>query len=215
MKSFQGIVFDLDGVLVDSEPFHKQTWLEALTQFGAELEMNWHEGFVGIPDTETAVGLVSKYSLPTHWENLVELKRDIMKQHASKHVRAFKGVKEGLLGLKGFPKAVATSSSREIAETFLNAAGLMDHFSVIITSNDVANTKPDPACYLEACRSLQLDPATCLALEDSPAGIESAKSAGLYALGISTSFEQSQLARADNIFPSMTDAFFWLKENII
>ncbi len=214
-NGFYGIVFDLDGVLVDSEPFHQRMWAQTIRQFDVDLEKNWFEGFMGTPDTETARGLIARYSLTLGWEELVGLKRDKVKYNAPEYVQPWEGVTEGLALLSGLPQAIATSSSREIAESLLDAAGLTDFFKVVITSNDVVNTKPDPQCYAEACRRLGLDPSVCLALEDSPAGIESAKRAGLYGVGVSTSYGRHQLSRADRVFPSPADAFSWLEGKVI
>jgi HAD superfamily hydrolase (TIGR01509 family) len=134
------------------------------------MEEKWFERFMGTPDTETARGLIAHYSLPSRWEDLVDIKRDKLINITGENVSAFDGAKEGLAGLAGFPISIATSSSRDIAESLLDAAGLKNFFKVIITSDDVLKTKPDPECYLEACRRIGLDPSVCLAVEDSPAG---------------------------------------------
>jgi HAD superfamily hydrolase (TIGR01509 family) len=213
MNSFQGIVFDLDGVLVNSEPFHLRMWEETISQFDVVVEENWSDRFIGTPDTETAMSLITRYSLQARWEDLVNIKRGKIINNSEENIRTFSGVIEGLTGLAGFPKAVATSSSREIAEFFLNAAGLKDFFEVVITSDDVIKTKPDPECYLEACRCIGLDPFLCLAVEDSPAGIESAKRAGLFTAGVSTSYQQHHLDQADRIFSAPADVFSWFGIN--
>jgi HAD superfamily hydrolase (TIGR01509 family) len=85
---------------------------------------------------------------------------------------------------RGIRRAVATSSKRAYAERLIAAHGFLDHFTFIMTGDDVRHGKPDPEIYLESCRRLDLRPDRVIVLEDSPAGVESAKAAGTFAVGV-------------------------------
>ena len=125
----------------------------------------------------------------------------------------FPGVLDGLSALRQkYPIALCTSSSDKDAEAVFSNTGLDQFFETIVTSDRVANLKPDPSPYLLACRELGMNPAQCVALEDSPAGVTAAKRAGLYGIGLTTSKEPEELKGAHIIFPETRQAMDWILE---
>jgi len=211
-KNLKGVVFDLDGVLADTEPLHIEYWKLTMKQHGAHLPEGWFEGLMGYPDAATAQRLASEFGIELDWGSLLDEKRDAVSAAARTVNLAYAGIAEGLEGLGEIPKAVATSSCGQVAEAILAGSGLLEYFSTIVSSDDVDRTKPDPESYLTACRSIELLPEECAAIEDSPAGIEAASRAGLYVIAVCTSYPRENLSAADIIFETPGEAITYLAD---
>ena len=109
----------------------------------------------------------------------------------------------------GYRLAVASSSNAERLDLSLRITGLRPFFEAVVAGDQVANSKPAPDIYLEASAALNVDPASCVAVEDSPAGITSAKAAGMYVVAVNRGFfEPRDIAHADAVVPRLTPAVF-------
>ena len=205
-REIEGIVFDLDGVLADTEPFHVEQWKLTLARHGARLPEGWFNGLMGYPDVMTARLLAEEHRIERGWRTVLEEKRNAVTEGAERIDLSYPGTSEGLERLNGMPKAVATSSCRQVAEAILAGSGLRGYFTAVVSADDVERTKPDPECYLTACRRLRLQPERCAAVEDSPAGIEAAGKAGLYVIAVCTSYPRRELTAADVVFETTKDA---------
>jgi beta-phosphoglucomutase-like phosphatase (HAD superfamily) len=106
---------------------------------------------------------------------------------------------------------MATATPRREAELMLETLGLRSLFRVLLTGDDVRDPKPAPDCYLLAASRLGLDPAGCAAVEDAPFGVRAARAAGLYVLGVTTSFPAERLGEAHRVFSTVPQAIRWLK----
>ncbi len=183
----RAVVFDLDGLMLDTEPGYKAAWQRAAADLGYQLRDSLYHTLIGRsePDSEaeltTAFGkdfsiLEFRSRWTAHWRAQVEEKSI--------------PTKEGLLELLGLleeqhtPFAVATSSDQEKAAFSLHCAGLDHRIPIVISADQVARGKPAPDIFLAAARRLDVDPRECVALEDSDAGVESAVRAGMTALMI-------------------------------
>ncbi|MFW5768540.1 MAG: HAD family hydrolase [Spirochaetota bacterium] len=211
-RNFTGVVFDLDGVLADTEPLHIEHWELTMKRHGTELPAEWFEGLMGYPDAATAQRLASDFGIELDWESLLEHKREAVSEASRTVNLAYAGIAEGLERLGEIPKAVATSSCGQVAEAILSGCGLLEHFSTIVSSDDVERTKPDPESYLTACRRIEQLPHECAAIEDSPAGIEAASRAGLYVIAVCTSYPREKLSAADIIFETPGEAITYLAD---
>ena len=116
---------------------------------------------------------------------------------------AYDGAKVLLDSLTGVPHAVVTSGERPLASARLRQGGMTPP-AMFVTAHDVTNGKPDPEGYLLAATQLGIAPEHCLVIEDAPAGIQAAKTAGMAAIGVATSFDRSMLAAADLIIPAIS-----------
>ncbi len=210
---FLGAVFDMDGVLIDSEPLHARAWSEVLPPLGVPCDEDWFRPWIGVPDTQLVAHLLEAHALPVTREALLEGKRQQYRRILRANLRAFSGVAEGLARLADLPCAVATSSSREDATLALGTLGLVEHFKTLVCWEDVTEHKPAPAPYLLAARRLGIAPEHCVAVEDSPAGVASAKAAGYYVLGLTTSHPAEGLhPHADRTFRTTAQALAWIAE---
>ena len=181
IANVQAVIFDMDGLMIDTEAVAFESWGHVLKTIGIEVPLAVQESMVGLTMVD------SRQILIQHFGD--EKQVDRVMATADEHYQATLDagdfeVKPGLFELLdhierlGLPKAVATSSRRKNADKKLLATGLTERFITVVTSDDVARGKPFPDLYIEAVKRLELDPAACLALEDSAPGIRSAAGAG-------------------------------------
>ncbi len=210
----RGLIFDMDGVLTDTEPLHIVCWQKVLRGFSIVLEKTWYNQYIGISDVQTAKDIFDAYRIAESAEKLLSLKRDTFDSMVRDAVQPFEGVLDELKeGLGAFTLGLATSNTRRTADIILEALGLCDVFTVIVTSDDVAATKPAPDCYTLAAERMGLPASQCIAIEDSPVGIKAAKSAGLTVLAVTTTHGPESLREADLVVQSTVQAIQWVKNN--
>lgn len=188
---YQAILFDFDGVLVDSEPVHFACWREVLAPFGIDLDWETYERLcIGIADRAMLETLCALSSPPLEierlWEQYPRKKarfRECMSQGET--VRA--EVRTLLQSLGRYRMAVVSSSGRAEVEPILRAVGIRELFDAVVCGEDVTRLKPAPDPYRKAAQLLGISKA--LVVEDSPAGIESGKAAGFEVLAVRSAAE--------------------------
>jgi HAD superfamily hydrolase (TIGR01509 family) len=211
------VVFDLDGVVADSEPLHVRAWVEVLGGLGVGVQRIGEPtlaSWVGVPDVEIVGGLVERFGLSLGAGELLERKRAAYRALIPGALAAFPGVAEELASWDGMPLAVATATPRREAELMLQTMGLAGVFRVLVTRDEVKQPKPAPDCYLLAASGLGLDPKQCAAVEDAPYGVRAAREAGMHVLGVTTSYSAQQLGEAHRLFDSVPRAIRWLKARV-
>ncbi len=213
MPNYKGIVFDMDGVLVDTEPVHIEAWNDVFAEFGLNFSHEWFHQWIGISDRNFTAKIVHDYNVPASADTLLQDKRRVFEAKITKNVPAHKGVKELLPMLNRFRLAVATSSNRSGAMLSLKGAGIYDYFQQVITADDVIRHKPNPDCYQKAAESLGLKPSECMGIEDSVSGIKAAKAAGLFVIGVATSLPSHYLTEADLVLENTEGAIKWIMDN--
>jgi len=207
----EGIVFDLDGTLADTEPLHIDTWLVILNNLGLTFDESWMHQWIGFSDRLVAEHVCSHYLKNQSVEGLQQLKQQTYRTRATNEVKLFDQVEDFLKEITQYvPIALATNSSQDDVSAVFQATNLQQHLKVIITANDVSNLKPHPEPYQKAAFQLGLQPSICFALEDSPAGINSAKTAGLLAIGVENSHSSEKLKEADLIFSDTPRALAYM-----
>jgi len=181
----QAVVFDLDGVLLDSE----QVWDEIREQLVRERGGRWHDGaqrdMMGMSSEEWSWYMHDELGLagPPEQINAEVVRR--MQDRYARELPLLPGAVDAVRRLaERWPLGLATSSNRPVIETVLDAAGLRQFFAATVSSEEVARGKPAPDVYLEAARRLGVDPARCVAVEDSHNGIRSARAAGMRVIAI-------------------------------
>ena len=213
----RGVVFDLDGVVADSEPLHVRAWVQALGGLGVSVQEIGEPSlaaWVGVPDVEIVGGLVERFRLPLGAEELLGRKRAAYRELIPEALAAFPGVSEELASWDGVPLAMATATPRREAELMLRTLGLAGVFRVLVTRDEVRRPKPAPDCYLLAASGLGLDPARCAAVEDAPYGVRAAREAGMHVLGVTTSYPAERLGQAHRLFATVPEAIRWLKTRV-
>jgi beta-phosphoglucomutase len=214
---FSGVVFDLDGVIVDSHPLHKLAWREFLSSVGKQVsEADLDFILEGRRRRDILIHFLGNLS-DTEIREYGNKKDEYFRQ-ASSELEPVPGTVELIVKVRkaGLRIAVATSASRHRAQWTLEQLKIADFFEVVVTGDDVVQSKPDPAIYQLAAQRLSISPERLFAVEDSVCGVRSAKSAGLRCLGIG--FEKNVhlllQAGADWVFPSLVGLSISDLENV-
>ena len=181
MPDFQAILFDFDGVLLDSEPVHCACWAEELAALGVTLTWDFYSRHcIGIDDRDMLRRMASQSDPPRDWRDLWALYPAKKERFRRRMIAqpAFHPALDSLLGRLGerYRLAVVSSSACSEIEPLLDAGGLRPHFATVVGGDDVEHHKPAPDPYLLAASRLGITRA--LVLEDSPAGIASGRAAG-------------------------------------
>lgn len=192
-----GVIFDFDGVIADSHAAHMQAWQTLLRSKGKEID-DADLSFVreGAKREEILRHFLGELT-PEQIARYGAEKDKLFQSHAG-GLKLVPGFVEFLLQLDalGLPSAVATSGSRTRVEHALQTFNLGNRFRTVIAAEDVGRGKPDPALFLLAAQSLQVEPNRILVCEDAVAGVEAAKSAGMKCLGIAANGREPMLKQA-------------------
>jgi HAD superfamily hydrolase (TIGR01509 family) len=214
MQEIRAVIFDLDGVLADSEGIHILAWEEIAREYRLPMDRLPLHDWIGYPDTEVVKEVVQVFRLSVTPEDLLEHKRRIFRRLIAERLKPIPGSVEALSGLASLPLGLATSSSRSEAELELRILGIADRFRTVITSDEVRRSKPDPDIYLLAAKRLGVPPHHGVAVEDSSSGVQSARQAGMTVLAVTNSLPAERLTGAHHIFASTPEAVNWIKIRI-
>ena len=212
----EAILFDLDGLMFDSEPHSLAAWEAVLQERGVTLDQLTIDSILGLRIDATARTLIDKYHLPDAVQDLGDAKTGYQIAHLDGNVPPRPGLPELLdeIDRRGLRKAIASSGIRRYVEAVLRVNGLLDRFSVIITGDQVAHGKPAPDVFLAAARALHVEPQQCLVLEDAPAGVQAAKAAGMMCIAVpDQGTAQLDLSQADKVVASLHDVIAVLTSN--
>lgn len=195
---FEAILFDFDGVLVDSEPLHYECWCEIITPHGLQLSWeNYEANCIGVSDRAMIETLCRVTGRPEAFDAIwaeYPAKKALFRRRAVESVPMPQATRDVLVALESYRLAVVSSSGRAEIEPVLESAGVRQHFETIVTGDDVKRLKPSPEPYHTAAQRLGISRA--LVVEDSPAGIASGRAAGFEVLEIARAEEMAGLLRA-------------------
>jgi HAD superfamily hydrolase (TIGR01509 family) len=192
-----GVIFDFDGVIVDSHAAHMKAWKAFLLTKGkafSDAELSFvREGAKREELLRHFLGELSPEQIASYG-----VEKDELFQASAREVKLVRGFAEFLLQLDSaaLPSAVATSGSRSRVEHALDAFNIRDRFRAVVTGNDVERGKPDPELFLLAAHALQIDPSRILVCEDAVAGVLAAKAAGMKCVGVAANGRESLLKQA-------------------
>ncbi|HXM22003.1 MAG TPA: HAD family phosphatase [Terriglobales bacterium] len=200
----QAIIFDMDGVIIDSHPVHRQAWQNFLLTLGkhvSEADLDCIlEGWRREDILHHFLGDLTKSQVVEYGN-----RKDEFFQQVGVPIKLVSGLCEFLdhLQLLGIRKAVATSASEKRTRFTLDRLQLTRHFAAIVTAKDVLKGKPDPAIYYLAAEQMEVRPEHVVVIEDSVSGVKAAKSAGMKCLGIASNSRCEVLRRAgaNNVIP--------------
>lgn len=194
----KSVIFDMDGVLVDSEPVINQAAIQGLREFGVESKPEDFIPFIGAGE-DRYIGCVAqkhgtKYKVEMK-NRVYEIYLNIVKDN----IKVYEGIHSLLDNLvkDGYKIGLASSADMIKVEANLAAAQISPNiFSVLISGDDVENKKPSPDIYILAAKKIGANPSCCTVIEDALNGIEAAKRAGMRCIGVATSFDKHQLLNA-------------------
>ncbi|MCW1884659.1 HAD family phosphatase [Luteolibacter flavescens] len=185
-EGFEAVIFDCDGTLVNSMPYHFEAWCEALSLHGAGgiFKEDVFYAMGGRPTKDIVVEINDEYGLKLDPEKVAFTKREAFIRKLS-HVELIDEVADFAESLRGkVPMAIATGGTRMVIEKTLQAVGVSDLFEEVVTADDVTVGKPAPDIFLRAAQLLGVKPEKCLVLEDAPAGVMAAQLAGMAVISI-------------------------------
>jgi HAD superfamily hydrolase (TIGR01509 family) len=206
----RAVIFDMDGLLLDTEAY----WDAARHDFVADHGGAWGEpdqvAVMGLNSSEWARYLQRRFGIALPEDAIIEaVKALLIARYAQGGAPLLPGAVDAVRQLAArLPLAVASSSPRQIIQVGLTAAGLIDAFQAIVSSDEVPRGKPDPAVYLEAARRLATPPTQCLAFEDSTNGLLAAQAAGMTVIAVPNRAyppSAAALAGAAQVLTTLTD----------
>jgi HAD superfamily hydrolase (TIGR01509 family) len=202
------VLFDMDGLMIDSEPLHYRAYREILDPMGVFLTREENAAFIGVPDLVLAEHISGSHDLSMSAMELHERKSAVYRKILREECAAKEGLREllALLRERGAITAVVSGSALCEIELVVASLGIGDLFRALFSSDQAERGKPWPDCYLLAAGKLGLRAADCLVLEDSAAGVKAAHAAGMTCFAVpgrETSAEDFSLARL--VFPGLPE----------
>jgi len=206
MKAF---IFDMDGVIIDSQPIHFEVDAMVLKDFGVEIDQKELEQYAGMANEDIWSSLKEKYHLK---QTLPEIIEYLLSKKAQSFKETNREPIDGVIDLihkldeMNIPMALASSSARVLIDTVLEKYKIRDYFSYIISGDEVRKSKPEPDIYLTAAQKINVDPKDCVVLEDTKNGVIAAKTAGMKCIGFRNPNSGAQdLSKADVIVESIRE----------
>ncbi len=203
MIPLQGILFDFDGTLADTMEGHYLAWRAALGEHGVPLEPSQYYPLEGMGQAQVAERLLRHRTEVDRQALIEKKKRHFVANHETKF---YPGVEPLILALRQrkVPIGIVTAGPLDQLRGSVEAR-FLDQFDVLITGDRLRIGKPDPEPYLLGAKELHLRPSECLAIENAPLGVESAKCAGLYCIALCSTVPASELSAADEVLPRFAD----------
>lgn len=204
------VIFDMDGLLVESEHLQSKSFEIVLARHGVVAEYN-EAGTIqiaGITSKENFELIKKKHHIPISSDELVSIKNEVYSQLIEDGIDPMPGAHRLIESLKkgGVKTAVASSSIPGDIERVLKQIGLFDEFDSIVSGSEVEHSKPAPDIFLEAARRIGADPSRCIVLEDAEAGVKAAKSAGMFVIAVPNKYtSHNDFSKADVVVNSLEE----------
>ena len=172
MRKVELVIFDMDGLIFDSEKVSYDSWVEAAKIFNINFDMKIFYKLLGTNHESVRNTLIDEFGDKINVDDYIEERRKINFSKIANGVERKEGVEELLeyLTEKNIKKAVATSSNRELALNLLSKADILHYFDYVLCGDEVTKSKPDPEVFLNVAKKLKVNPENCMVLEDSEAG---------------------------------------------
>ena len=203
----KAIIFDLDGVIVDTAHYHYLAWKRLAGEMGIDLTLERNELLKGVSRMQSLEIILDFGGIKlsdAEKERIANKKNSWFVEYVNKMKpeEIFPGVKEILKSMRGAGLKVALASSSKNAQTVLHLLNIQNEFDAIVDGNMIIHSKPDPEIFLLAAAKLGVDPASCVVFEDAEAGVEAALAAGMKCVGVGS---PGQLAKANLVITKTGD----------
>jgi len=212
-----GVIFDLDGVLVDSSAFHRESWRLVGRERGFEMSDEFFWRTFGMPNRQILPMLFGDELSEEAMLELSERKEEVFRSLAAGRIRALPGAIELVRAVTAerLPIALGSSTPRSNIEAILAALGIRSDFTQIVCADDVVEGKPHPEVFLKAAATLALPPQDCVVIEDAVVGVDAARAAGAACLAVATTHAADKLRHAHRVVPDLTHADTALLRSLI
>lgn len=210
--NLKAVIFDMDGVILDSEPIYYQIEKNFFKDLGIYISDEEYHSFVGLSMNEMWRRIKNSYNLKEEIEALVKSNNKVVFQHFanSENLQPTPFLEQFIQNLckKNIRLAVASSSSKKLIEVILKKLILKKYFKICVSGNEVKNGKPAPDVFLHTANLMKVNPEECLVIEDSTNGVKAAKSAGMRCVGFQNLNSGNQdLSAADMIISSFSGLY--------
>lgn len=195
LTNVKGIIFDLDGTMIDSMWMWRDIDIEFMEAHGLLFTDQLQKDIEGMSFKETAEYFIRTYRLTESVEDLMNIWVRMAKEKYMHDVPAKPGLLRFLKEMKarGIKMGIATSNAKELLDAAANAHGIYDYMDAVLTANEVAHGKPAPDVFLEVAKRLHLDPQDCLVFEDIPQGIRAGLNAGMRVCAMEDAYSAMQI----------------------
>jgi HAD superfamily hydrolase (TIGR01509 family) len=218
-RMLKAVIFDMDGVIVDSEPIHIEIDKKVLKICGINADDEMLRPYIGVSNPDMWKDLKEKHDLPLSVDELIKLQNEIkIKVFSESGLKAIDGIKELLADLKhnNIISAVASSSPRFFIETVLKITGVGGFFKDILSGEEVERGKPFPDVFLRTAQMLKVAPEECIVIEDSENGVKAALAAGMKCVGFANPNSGPQdLTGASSIVDSIRELNYEFLKDIV
>ena len=201
----RAVLWDMDGVIADTAPFHFMAWRQAARDRGVEFtEADFRQTF-GKRNPEIIAEKIDPHMPPQESEAFARTKEAVFRRLAGESAQLFPGVLDLLHAARdaGWRMAVASSTPAENVELLTRTLGIASLFDVTVSDRDVSRGKPDPECFLIAAGRLGAAPRRCIVIEDAVAGVEAAGYAGMKCIAVTNTHPAERLKQADLVVASL------------
>lgn len=205
----RAVIFDMDGVIIDSEPIHFQVDMKTMKDLGCRITVEELNKYVGTTNEYMLTEIKKNYKITQSIEEIIKYKVEITKKIILEcDLEPLEGIRALLQELKNnnIPAAIASSSPRDLIDVVVSKFQLKDYFSYIVSGEEVEEGKPAPDVYIKTSEKLGIKPKDCVVIEDSKNGVLAAKKAGMKCIGFQNLNSGNQdLSMADIIVKSITE----------
>jgi len=203
----KAVIFDMDGVLMDTkEAYYRAARQLFKEEFGKIITRKEYESMFGQVDRYIIKYFLKKFNLKGDVEELRLKKREMVQLQEKGNLKLFPGAKEVVKELsKRYKLALTSSTWKGIIKDALDEFDLRKYFTVIVGKEDVKKHKPDPEPYLVTAKKLKLKPSECIVVEDSVAGVQAGKRAGMKVIAVMTSYHKDKLKKADLVVKGVSE----------
>ena len=201
-----GIIWDMDGVLIDTGDYHYRAWTEVLNDYGVDFPREQFDATFGMNNPALIRLLLGQSSEPGLIQTIGDRKETIFRQMIQDDAEPMPGVLAALQHLDdtGYHQAIASSAPQGSIDLLVDAMRIRAYFSALVSGVAMPG-KPEPDVFLEAARLISTPPARCLVIEDAAVGVEGAKRAGMKCIAVTTTLPAAKLAHADIVVDSLTE----------
>ncbi|MGI9534635.1 MAG: HAD family hydrolase [Thermodesulfobacteriota bacterium] len=206
---YNAIIFDMDGVIIDSEPLWEQSEKILINNYGMDYKTDYRDKILGLNQSDSARLIRETFNLKLTIQEIIQKRLDILLSLYNKELKLIDGIEKILdESTKNFKVGLASSSPKNIIEFVLDKFEISKYFQSVVSGDCTKNGKPEPDIYLEAAKQLRTKPENCIVVEDSINGVLAAKNAGMYCIAIpDKKLEREKYEMADLI----VDNFFEIR----
>lgn len=186
LSMIETIIFDMDGVIIDSEPLWEKAEIELINQHGKTYSNLYRKNIIGLNQKDSVSLLKKTFNLHASLEDIVEQRKEILIDLYKKELEVFPGINRLLEEVRsyGYKTGLASGSPGSVINFVLEKFGLQNYFSAVVSGDSATEGKPSPEIYLKTAEILSSRPKNCIAIEDSVNGVISVKNAGMFCIAV-------------------------------